>query len=298
MKKKSKKRAERSFSNSPPSTDLKKPKMATTPTSKEHEGDEVLKQIVDSIQSLGDRLENKIEQLHTAMDCFRHEIKENLNGLTATISDIEKSLEEAWEHVDDHTAELKALKDVKDSQQREIDELKFELQKTTMLLNVERENNVALENYTRRENLKFINLPEDRREDCKGMIINLIQNDLKIDVTNVRFHAVHRVGKPAVGKTRPIIARFVCREDRDLVWTKKKYLKNSTTYRDAYITQDNAKAIQQERRTLIKAMKKAKALELDSKVIDRHLFVGEERFTRGTIPEHLKESPMETEITT
>jgi len=231
------------------------------------------------------------------MDCFRHEIKENLNGLKATITDIEKSLEKAWEHLDDHTAELKALKDVKDSQQKEIDELKFKLQKTTMLLNVEKKNNVALENYTRRENLKFMNIPEDRGEDCKGIIINLIQNDLKIAVTNVRFHAVHRVGKPAVGKTRPIIARFVCREDRDLIFSRKKDLKNSTTYRDAYITQGYAKAIQQERRTLIKAMKKARALGLNSKVIDRHLIVGGEKFTCGTIPEHLKESPMETEIT-
>ena len=74
-------------------------------------------------------------------------------------------------------------------------------------------------------------------------------------------------------------------------------LKNSTTYRDAYITQDSAKAIQQERRTLIKAMKKARALGLNSKVIDRHLIVGVGRFTCGTIPEHLKESPMKTEIT-
>ena len=72
MKKKGKKRAERSFSYSPESTDLKKPKMAGTAASKEHEVgkehdsgalDDVLKQIVDSIQSLGDRLENKIEQL-------------------------------------------------------------------------------------------------------------------------------------------------------------------------------------------------------------------------------------------
>ena len=106
------------------------------------------------------------------------------------------------------------------------------------------------------------------------------------------------MGKPAVGKTRPIIARFVCREDRDLVWSREKDRKNSTTYQDAYITQDYAKAIQQERRTLIKAMKKARALGFDSKVIDRHRFVNEERFTCGTIPEHLKESPMETEITT
>ena len=73
MTKKGKKRTERFFSYSPESTDLKKPKMAGTSASKEHEVgkehsgslDDVLKQIVDSIQSLGDRLENKIEQLQT-----------------------------------------------------------------------------------------------------------------------------------------------------------------------------------------------------------------------------------------
>ena len=143
-----------------------------------------------------------------------------------------------------------------------------------------------------------MNLPVDRGEDCKGMIINLIQNDLKIDSTNIRFHAVPRVGKPAVGKTRQVIARLVCREDRDLVWSRKTNLKNSTTYQDAYIRQDYAKAIQQERRTLIKAMKKARALGFDSKVTDRDLFVNEERFPCENILEHLKESLMETEITT
>ena len=87
---------------------------------------------------------------------------------------------------------------------------------------MERENNIALENYTRRKNLKFMNLPEDRGEDCKGMIINLIQNDLKIDVSNIRFHTVHRVGKPAVGKTRTIIARFASRRERlDIVKEKR-----------------------------------------------------------------------------
>ena len=60
---------------------------------------------------------------------------------------------------------------------------------------------------------------------------------------------------------------------------EKKFLKNSTTHQGAYITRDYAKAIQQERRTLIKPMKKARALGFDSKVIDRHLVVKEERFT-------------------
>ena len=95
--------------------------MAVTSTGKEHKVrkehsgplDEVLKQIVDSIQSLGDRLENKIEPLQTDMDCFHLKINENLDGLKATISGIEKSLEQAWEYIKDHTTELKAHKDVR-----------------------------------------------------------------------------------------------------------------------------------------------------------------------------------------
>ena len=51
------------------------------------------------------------------------------------------------------------------------------------------------------------------------------------------------------------------------------------------------KPFSQERRTFIKATKKARALGFDSKVSDRHLVVGEERITCETILEHLKESP-------
>ena len=42
------------------------------------------------------------------MDCVRLEKKENFDGLKATISGIEKSLEQAWEYIEHHTAELKA----------------------------------------------------------------------------------------------------------------------------------------------------------------------------------------------
>ena len=85
-----------------------------------------------------------------------------------------------------------------------------------------------------------MNLSEDRGEDYKGKIINLIQNDPEIDATNARFHAVHRGGKATIGKTRSvIIARSVGSENRDLVSGQgKKIRKNSTIYQDAYIMQD------------------------------------------------------------
>ena len=101
-------------------------------------------------------------------------------------------------------------------------------------LKEEVENNIKLEQYTRRENLRFNNIKESEGEDCKSVITNIIQNELGADVTQIRFHAVHRVGKRVAGKNRPIITRFVSREDRDTVWSKKGKMKQSSSYTDAY----------------------------------------------------------------
>ena len=43
--------------------------------------------------------------------------------------------------------------------------------------------------------------------------------------------------KKAEDRCRPIIARFVCREDRDRVWLERGKIKQSTTYPEAYITE-------------------------------------------------------------
>ena len=100
--------------------------------------------------------------------------------------------------------------------------------------------------------------------------------------------AVHRIGKRKENKHRPIIARFVCREDRDQVFARKKGIKESTRFKDAYITADYAKAIQDERRKLIKAMFKAKEQGSEAKVIGRYLYIGELKYDVTNIPEDFK----------
>ena len=57
------------------------------------------------------------------------------------------------------------------------------------------ENLIALESYTRRENLRFVNIAEEPGEDCTEVVLDIIQNELKINTDGLRFHAVHRVGK-------------------------------------------------------------------------------------------------------
>ena len=111
-----------------------------------------------------------------------------------------------------------------------------------------------------------MNIPEEADENCSDIVYNIIENELKINPQDIRFHAVHRFGKPpsrnsdnnSSPRPRAIIARFALREDRDLVFAVKNRLKHSRRYQDAYITKDYSRAIQEERKTLIQAMYVAK----------------------------------------
>ena len=61
-----------------------------------------------------------------------------------------------------------------------------------------------------------MNITESRGENCQDIIYDVLENDLKINVDDIRFHAVHRVGKPqnngaTPARPCPIIATFVVR---------------------------------------------------------------------------------------
>ena len=155
---------------------------------------------------------------------------------------------------------------------------------------------IALENYSRRKNQRFMNVPEQEGENCANIIYDIIENELNMDVENLQFHAIHRVGKrrssdeTSKAYPRPIIARFLCREDRDMVLKAKGRLRNSSQYENVYITQDYAKAIQMERNVLIKAMFLARKKGMKVKVVDRNLVVNNNVYNVDNIPDNLKES--------
>ena len=116
-----------------------------------------------------------------------------------------------------------------------------------------------------------MNIPESRGENCQDIIYDVLENDLKMNVDDIRFHAVHRVGKPqnngaTPARFRPIIARFVVREDGDAVFNVKNRLKSSPGHSEAYITQDFAREIQKERKILTQSMLAAKQSGRDAKV--------------------------------
>ena len=227
-------------------------------------------------------------KLHTDLDKLRFEFKTEIDAVKLSIKDIKKSLTYTQGEVEDlkEHFEMEAKEHSK-----EVDALNKKIADLEERLKQEVENNIALEQYTRRENLRFNNIEEKEHGDCTAVIYIVLEKDLGVDTTKIRFHAVNRVGKKIQGRHRPIIARFVCREDRDKVWSVRGKLKESITHADAYITEDYARAIQEERKVLIESMVKAREEHglSDAKVKGRVLFIKNERYDSKSIPEYLKQ---------
>ena len=99
----------------------------------------------------------------------------------------------------------------------------------------------------------------------------------------MKFCGIHRLGKLNRSKTRPLIARFTCRADRDEVWKCCYRLKNS----NISMGEDLPKQIQDIRKkVLIPAMKKIKKDSPQSKatVLGDRLVVNGKRYYHYDIP--------------
>ena len=305
------KRQERSLSSSSNSAPTPKRNREEMVDEQETESSTSLRMIMNKLNSIENRMDDNFSNLHTQLSTLRCELKVEIDGVKQTMKDVEKSLEGAWAAIEDVQQETKTYKDSKSSHQKMLDD---QAQKTQLLetqlaiaqteasllaknLRAAEENLIALESYTRRENLRFVNIAEKPGEDCTEVVLDIIQNELKINTDGLRFHAVHRVGKrhthssTAPLRPRPIIARFVVREDKDAVLAVKNRLTNSQKYKDAYITQDYAKAIQEERKVLIKAMFAARDQGQDAKVINRTLYINNKDYNAQNIPKDLLSAP-------
>ena len=148
------KRGERGSSSSSVSsnTELKKARM--------NEEEEETNSLRDLIQNLTANMESNFAKLHEELCGLRQEMKEEIDMLKSNIKGVEKSVDEIWATIEDMKEATKALKDSKTVQEDEMQELRALLTKTKAELKEERDKVIELEDYTRRENLKFHNILE------------------------------------------------------------------------------------------------------------------------------------------
>ena len=129
---------------------------------------------------------------------------------------MEKSIEAAWDTIGDIQEEMKANSDIRKqlqtdlyshkaeivkirNKQPQLDDYRDEIEDLKVRLAKEQEEVTDLETYSRRENFRIMNIPEEPDENCSDIVYDIIQNGLNINVANIHSHAVPSVGKAATG---------------------------------------------------------------------------------------------------
>ena len=121
----------------------------------------------DSIDCLQKVMSDGFGKLHEDMDKLRHEFKEDLDAVKGTIKGIEKSLSITQEDVE---SLKEAVKNTSETSGYNIEAINKKILDLEKQLKLETERNTKLEQCTRRENLRFNNIREMEKEDCKAMI--------------------------------------------------------------------------------------------------------------------------------
>ena len=142
---------------------------------------------MDKLSLLDNQVQEHFGNLTSEISTLRYEMKQELDDVKKSLRDVEKSLEAAWDSINDIQEETKTHNDYKktwqqslDSHRQELDLLKVNFKKvdsqqpkienlTTRLLD-EQEKIIALDNYSRRENLRFMNVPERNDENCMDVV--------------------------------------------------------------------------------------------------------------------------------
>ena len=155
-----------------------------------------------------------------------------LSGLTTAIKETTKAV----------------IQVVRESEERkfkkELELIKCKVQKLSLMSKYESD---KLEQYSRRENIRFAGIDEKIvEEDALVKEIVKIAKDINVNIKPADISVAHRVGKKGGDRPRPVLARFVSRKNRDQLMKARKQLKDiesrkGTTYLNDDLTPLRAK---------------------------------------------------------
>ena len=208
-----------------------------------------------------DQIELRLNNLTTSVSSIEMSVsrlEKEVSALDSKTKTIDKSVNELKESVsfcEDEIGEMKKnAYDIKDGCTSDIEDLRKQF--------------LYLEHYSRRENLKFLGIPEriisadeddDRpSEDTKALVYKFMEDELAIEnpQQKIEFQRIHRLGKSAKNGPRPILARFLRYSDsrQEVLQLARSKLKDS----DFAVYEDIPKELYDFRKAQMHKVKAAK----------------------------------------
>ena len=221
-------------------------------------------------------------QFMTKVDTQFNYVKQELRCLKTMQSEIldvnniaVEALETAQEHANDIeklNQKVQTLEEKLQQAETEASETKFELNKINLELKSVKDSNSSIDNYLKRDNLLFLNVPFAVNENCEKTIRGIMASMGIEDSSEIKFVRCHRV---KMGKAPfPIICRFHYFGDRQRVFDKRKELKGTNVFVEEHFSEETYK----QRKALLPIQLAARKqglksfLKLDKVMIDGKLY--------------------------
>ncbi|KAK3099664.1 hypothetical protein FSP39_007717 [Pinctada imbricata] len=224
----------------------------------------VVEKTLQDICSRMGRIESKLNKLDT--------IEKSLENLESRVNNIDKEVQEWAKKVETNEATNQTIHEAVEAIRSEVKSMNIESVKT-------KEDLLDVQGRGMRENLMFWGVPENPDENCTEIILNLCQNELKMERVKerVKIDRAHRSGKKMIGqraKPRPIVAKFHSYEVKEEIRSKSSLLSKT----DIGISQQFPKEIYERRKALIPIMKREREKGREVKLVRDRLFINNREY--------------------
>ena len=212
-------------------------------TGSDHKTNDEVMAALDKIEHIGEKLNSIIDRL-SKLDSIESTVR-NIETNLANLKTKTAKLEEFQATAKTDIADLKKscsfntdkCKEYRDDLKNKIDE---QNERITSLIESEKKlnhqmdeiisKNLYLEAYSRRENIKFFNIPEAREEDTEEVLRSFMERDLGYrNGRSVEIQRVNRLSNRRNSNTapRPIIARFLQYKDVEEIFSLGRRLEGT-----------------------------------------------------------------------
>ena len=172
---------------------------------------EMEKTYLEKLERLEERYQKSANNQSEKMD----KIEDEVQGISTAHT---RRIEQVEGEIHDLSCQNNRLRTENENQQELIDDLQSDLEIRSMSLE-------DMMQYSRRNCLVITGIAETSGEDTDEVVKEFAKNKLDVIVKDTDIDRTHRLGKPSIGKYRPIIAKFTNYRARHNVIKQRRKLK-------------------------------------------------------------------------
>ena len=147
------------------------------------EGEVTIKDLFVQLSMMKRNFERNFTGLRSDIESYRLELQNDLKSLNDRVDSIKSSVENACDEINDNKSNM-------ESSQQDMEHLKATVKSLKTELELQKQRNIKLKQYTRRESIRLLFVEEQPEENTETLFIRIL-TEMKVCRPSMQFCAVH-----------------------------------------------------------------------------------------------------------